>query len=258
MTGIADSDGFIAPAGAVQDPSLAMLVGRPLAITRASLAMTTAGRVVPPSQLTAALKQSVDSGWTSYADRQQHTSAGLPGVAFPARIGNLIDIDDGLVAFLPEAGDGSYTTAYLPAAPDGLTGNLRRPGPATTELQLNAAAQLFTLIVDPRAPVHISTGVLPAAELAIPPEQYSAALRTLAVTFVTHPVLSESRGLKLAMPRVAGYSWAWIAPGAAPAPLPAAGDAGRPGYGYSPQSLAEGWLQLAPQPEPAQGGSPDA
>jgi hypothetical protein len=255
MTGIADSDAFIAPAGAVQDPSLAVLIGRPLAITRATLAMTTAGRAVPPSQLTTALKASVDAGWTRYADRQQNTSAGLLEVAFPARIGHLIDIDDGLVAFLPEADDGSYASAYLPAAPPGLAGNLQQPGPATTQLRLNAAAQVFTLIVDPRAPVHVSTGVLPAAELAIPPEQYSAALRTLAVTFVTHPVLSESRGLKLAVPQVAGFSWAWIAPSAAPAPLAGAGDAGRPSYGYTPQSVAEGWLQLGPNPEPAQAQS---
>jgi hypothetical protein len=253
MAAISASDGFIAPAASAQDPSLAVFIGRPLAITRACLAMTTSGEVLPASQLnsdpSAALKRSVDAGWTKYDDRQRHTSAGLAGVAFPARLGNLIDIDDGLVGFLPEAHDGSYSIAYLPAAEEE-SDHLRRPGPTTTELRLNAKPQVFTLIVDPRAPVHVSTGVLPAAELAIPPDQYSDAMRSLAVTFAMHPLLRPARGLAIAVPEIAGYDWAWVAMGAKPVPLADQADGSRPVYGYTPQTLIEGWLKLARQPAP--------
>ena len=265
MAGIATSEGFTAPARATQDPGLAVLIGQPLAITRATIAMSTAGQVVPPSQLntstTTALATSVDQNWTTYADRQQHTSAGLQAVTFPARLGNLVDIDDGLVAFLPEAGDGSYSTVYMPAGylPAGAAGGppaLQPAGPDTTLLQLNAAAQVFTLIADPRAPVHVSTGVLPAAKLAIPPDQYSDAMRSLAVTFATYPLLRPARGMAVTVPAVAGFDWAWVGPGAAAIPLTSANDAGRPVFGYTPQSLTEGWLQLTPQP-PTHPGSDD-
>jgi hypothetical protein len=271
MAGIATSEGFTAPARATQDPGLAVLIGQPLAITRATIAMSTAGQVLPPSQLntgpTTALATSVNAGWTTYADRQQHTSAGVAAVTFPARLGNLVDIDDGLVAFLPEAGDGSYATVYMPAGyltpkPAGAAANgppqpaLQPAGPDTTLLQPNAAAQVFTLISDPRAPVHVSTGVLPAAKLAIPPDQYSDAMRALAVTFATYPLLRPARGLAVPVPAVAGFDWEWIGPGAAVIPLTSANDAGRPIFGYTPQSLTEGWLQLTPQP-PINTGSDD-
>jgi hypothetical protein len=256
MAAISASDGFIAPAASAQDPSLAVLIGRPLAITRACLAMTTAGGVLPASQLnsgpSAALKTTVDAGRTSYAERQRHTSAGLAEVAFPARLGNLIDIDDGLVAFLPEATDGSYSIAYLPAAP-AESAHLRKPGPATTELRLSSGPQVFTLIVDPRAPVHVSTGVLPTAELVIPPDQYSDAMRSLAVTFTMHPVLRPAGGLVIAVPEVSGFDWVWIATGADPVRLAGQADPGRPVYGYTPQTLIEGWLKLARQSSPEQG-----
>lgn len=254
MAGISASDGFIAPAASAQDPSLAVFIGRPLAVTRACLAMTTAGRVLPASQLnsdpSAALKTAVDAGWTGYAERQRHTSAGLAEVAFPACLGNLIDIDDGLVGFLPEAGDGSYSIAYLPAAP-AESDHLRKPGPTTTELRINADPQVFTLIVDPRAPVHVSTGVLPTAELAIPPDQYSDAMRSLAVTFAMHPLLRPARGLELTVPEIAGYDWSWVAVGADPVLLAGQANGSRPVYGYTPQTLIEGWLKLARQRAPA-------
>jgi hypothetical protein len=115
---------------------------------------------------------------------------------------------------------------------------------------------VFTLICDPRAPVHVSTGVLPAAKLAIPPDQYSDAMRSLAVTFATYPLLRPARGMAVNVPAVAGFDWAWVGPGAAAIPLTGANDAGRPIFGYTPQSLTEGWLQLTPQP-PTHAGSDD-
>jgi hypothetical protein len=260
MAGIARSEALIQPARSAQDPALAVLFGQPLAITRATLGLSTAGGVLPTNQLNsgplAALKTSVDAGWTRYLDRQQHTSAGLQSITFPARVGNPVDIDDGLVAFLPEAADGSYSTVFMPTATAGADEHLQPPGPGTTQLQLNAPAQVLTLIVDPRAAVHITTGVVPTATLSIPPDQYSEAMRSLAVSFNVHPVLQSARGLKLPVPAIPGFDWSWVGPGAAPAALAGANDAERATFGYAPQTLVEGWLQLRRQLElpPQQGG----
>ena len=112
MAAIERSDRFINPAAAGQDAGLAVLMGRPLAIARGVLSLSTAGAVLPVSQANTspsdALAQAVQHGWTDYGARQANTCAGLDRVAIPLRLGDLTNIDDGLVAYLPEtAGPGA-------------------------------------------------------------------------------------------------------------------------------------------------------
>ena len=250
MGAIEHSDQFINPAGYGQDAALSVLVGRPLAIVRTVQSISTSGGVLPASQAnnTAAdaLSQAVTGKWYDYGDRQARTSAGLAQVKIPVRLGELTDIDDGLVAFLPEP----YSAVYSASAPANGANAVVQPGPDTIELTLNGPALTFTAIVDPRAPVHITTGVLPTVSLAIPPDQYLRAMQQLAVTFTARPVLSEQLGLRIPLPAEAGFSWSWVNADAAPAPLapPPAPDV--PSYGYSPQRLLEGWLDLIPDPVP--------
>ena len=128
-----------------------------------------------------------------------------------------------------------------------------RPGPDTIELTLNGAPLTFTAIVDPRAPVHVTTGVLPTASMQIPPDQYLRAMQQLAITFTTWPVLTGQPGLRLPLPAETGYRWSWVAPGRPPAPFPPQSAPDVPAYGYSPQRLLEGWLDLSPDPAASEG-----
>jgi len=258
MATIEASSTFINPASFAQDVSLSVLVGRPLAIVRTVQSISTAGAVLPASQANNtsadALSQAVTNRWFDYAVRQAHTCAGLDQVRIPVRLGELTDIDDGLVAFLPEAdGPQPYQTVYSAAAPDNHANGVVRPGPDTVELTLNGPPLTFTALVDPRAPVHVTTGVLPTATMQIPPDQYLRAMQQLAVTFVTRPVLSGQPGLRLPLPAETGFSWSWVAPGEAPAPLAPQSTPDIPAYGYSPQRLLEGWLDLIPNPAPPDG-----
>jgi hypothetical protein len=100
--------------------------------------------------------------------------------------------------------------------------------------------------------VHVNTGILPTATMQLPPEQYLQAMQQLAVTFTARPVLSDQLGLRLPLPAEVGFSWSWVAAGAAPSPLSPAAAPDVPAYGYSPQELLEGWLDLIPNP-PADG-----
>ena len=108
MDTIENSDQFINPASFAQDAALSVLVGRPLAVVRTVQSISTAGGVLPASQANGtdadALYRTVSGGWHDYAVRQANTCAGLDQVKIPVRLGDLTDIDDGLVAFLPEAG----------------------------------------------------------------------------------------------------------------------------------------------------------
>jgi hypothetical protein len=263
MAAIEQSDQFINPVNFAQDNALSVLIGRPLAIVRTVQSISTSGGVLPASQANNsaadALSQAVTGKWYDYGIRQARTSAGLSQVKIPVRLGELTDIDDGLVAFLPEApGSTPYSVVYSAAAPSNGANAVVRPGADTVELTINGPSLTFTALVDPRAPVHVTTGVLPTVTLQIPPDQYLRAMQQLAVTFTVRPVLSDQLGLRIPLPAEAGFSWSWVSAGAAPAPLtpPPAPDV--PSYGYSPQQLLEGWLDLIPlEPIPSAVPPPD-
>jgi hypothetical protein len=104
------------------------------------------------------------------------------------------------------------------------------------------------MIIDPRAPVHATTGILPVGELAVPADQYSGILAQLKVNFITRPILEMANGLVIPLPEESGYNWSWIAPGKTGSPLKASAANEYPIYGYTPQSIQEGWVQLNPEP----------
>lgn len=251
MKTVEHSDKFISPAKFAQDASLAVLVGRPLALTRAVLGLETGGNLLPLSQADTKpddpFPLDVKNNRFRYADRQRASSAKLGGVEFPVRLGDLSNIDDGLVGYLIEAaGESPYDTFYSPAAPAEGKHGVVRPSPDTIELTLNAEPITVTMLSDPRAPVHATTGVLPVQARQIPPDQYAETIRGLAVTFFTHPLLSlQPQRLVVPLPQESGYQWSWVTHGSTePAPLPANAANEFATFGYSPQTLLEGWLRL--------------
>lgn len=257
MATIQATDAYIVPASHAQDVSLSILMGRALAVTRAVVGLSTAGGTLPISQANTSdsgpLALAVKNGWTDYLARQKETSAGLADMVFPLRLGDLSNIDDGLVAFLPEGPVATpYSTVFSSAAPEAGGNNVELPLPDTMHLKLNGGLTPVTLIVDPRSPVHATTGILPVGVVQIPPDQYAAALADLSLTFTTRPVLARSGGLSLPLPAENGFSWSWIDPGKEPAALPTDTASDVAVWGYSPQQLIEGWLGLVPNPKPGE------
>jgi len=253
MATILASDAFLNPANFAQNPALAVLIGRPLALTRAVVGLETSGGVLPLSQADTAASDPFPSdvlnGRYEYAQRERTSSGGLAEVRFPVRLGDLANLDDGLVGYLVEGAPVTYTTFYSAAAPKAGKHGVVRPSPSTLELLLNRAPAVVTMLVDPRAGVHATTGILPVATLAIPPDQYLDAMQSLAISFRVLPVLRERRELAVPLPLESGYAWSWIAPGEPqPTPLQANAVDGTATYDYTPQRLLEGWAQLRPDP----------
>ena len=91
--------------------------------------------------------------------------------------------------------------------------------------------------------------------MQIPPDQYLRAMQQLAVTFTTRPVLSDQLSLRLPLPVEAGFSWAWVAPGAAPAALTPLGAPDVPSYGLQPAAAARGLARPDPRTPPSTNGS---
>jgi len=106
------------------------------------------------------------------------------------------------------------------------------------------------MLLDPRTAVHVTTGILPVQELAIPPPRYARTMASLSISFTSHPVLRGSPDLKLPLPDEAGYDWSWIEIGSAVEALRTnVSDTAAPSL-CSPQIIEEGRLQLQPAPPP--------
>ncbi|PPD38106.1 MAG: hypothetical protein CTY16_20685 [Methylobacter sp.] len=259
MQAILNSDRYINPANFAQDASLSVLIGRPLAISRSIISMETSGNLLPlnqaDTQATDPWPLDVNAGRYEYTDRIAHSTANLDQVQFPLRLGDLSNIDDGLVGYLIEQnatdpyGNGTF---YAPAANPSGSHGVSVPSATNIQLTLNASPIVLTLLMDPRAAVHATAGVLPVEELGIPADQYSNTLKNLQMTFFTTPVLQKRQGLIVPLPAQSGYVWSWLNPGDQPqVPLAANASNSNSSWDYTPQTLLEGWLALTPDPNPA-------
>lgn len=259
MQAILNSEKFINPASFSQDASLAVLIGRPLAITRAVVSMETGGNLLPLNptdrQKSDPWPTAINTNVTNYVDRQKTGSANLGNVQFPLRLGDLANIDDGLIGYLIEQpGNSPYgtNTFFAPAADPKASHGVSIPSATNIQLTLNADPIVLTFLMDPRAAIHATTGVLPVEELSIPGDQYTNTLSRMQMTFFTMPVLQRRQGLAVPLPAQSGYVWRWVSPGNVPQiPLAANAVNSNASWDYTPQTLLEGWLNLVPDPNPA-------
>ncbi len=256
MAAIANSDQFINPANHAQNASLSVLIGRPLALTRAIIGLETEGNLLPLNQsdeppaanISSPWADDINNGRTDYMDRMTTSSASLGELTFPIRLGDLTNLDDGLVGYLIESSDPMpYDIFYAPAATAGQQNGVEVPAFDSLQKQLNAVPDVLTLLVDPRANVHATVGVLPVEELGIPFDQYSKGMQSLEMTFFTMPVLNERQQLTVPLPKENGYLWSWVKPeNTGSVNLKDQAANGNAVWDFSPQTAIEGWLRLTP------------
>jgi hypothetical protein len=184
----------IAPEAAAHHEHLAVLMGRPLAVVRAGLSLSLAG---PP-----AIHQGEDALFGDVQTDARRTD-GFENVRIPVRLGAHERANDGLVAYWRET-------------PDGLCGEAQWPQSDDVDPILVAASSLttpvtLTMLVDPLAEVHATSGILPPKAITIPEGMYAAELKRLEVTFRSlGPILTRAGRLDLPLPVKAGYEWSWI------------------------------------------------
>ena len=243
----------IEPGQLPTNSGLAPLIGRPLALVQAAVRLELNGHPY------------LNLGWDYVGE---DTDNDFDDVQFPVVLGNLAKLEDGLVGYFKQANpDGPYdlSTFYSQAAQEGGGGGVRRPaqdtlcvtatpplGAAGGPPILRAATRKMLMLVDPRAGVHATTGVLPTASLTLPPDQTQASLASLDFSFFTAPVLRCADELTLPTPVESGYQLSWIeqttSSGALAWEVTPEIDAptGNAVWAYTPQQLTEGWLRLNP------------
>jgi hypothetical protein len=81
--------------------------------------------------------------------------------------------------------------------------------PLNITQSINSPPHKLTLLLDPRGSVHATSGILPTKAIQIPADQFVEALRTIEVTFLSAPIMTDRGKINLPVPDEPGYVWSW-------------------------------------------------
>lgn len=224
----------VEPGTFAQFQTPAQLLGRPLALVRMRLSLEVQG--LPAINMDWSVFRSDLGGGTD-----GRTDNGYRTVRFPLRLGDMGRIDDGAVTWWREEPD--------PSARPGAAPHL---GPANfvgvaDDLWLSLAdpPTTLTLLMDPRGPVHLRSGILPTKALTLDPRLVTDALERIEYVMRVGPVLSGRDLFSIPVPDLPNLTESWVemrGPGWVEigAPRDPTADAGWNG----PPRLHQGWVVL--------------
>ena len=203
MAAIDDTLWTTAPMGTSFDQSLAVLMGRPLAMVRANLQFLLDGPAV------------TDPSWQFTFDP---AAAQVETYKFPIELGNIAQLKDGLIGYFVEDAYGTFNVVTESGAtesnylnPIGVDNNyIYLPFDGTT-------STFVSMLVDPYAAVHATTGILPVTSVSLPPEFTVNAIAAMNVTFRMDGILTDqqvnsdgSTTILLPVPNEKSGVWQWI------------------------------------------------
>jgi hypothetical protein len=230
-----------------ENPGVSVLVGRPLALVRASLQFEIAGLPAHRPELRA------DKG-INVADLIETND--FQKVKWPVRLGDLATRNDGLIGVFRCAsttGEEQISSGPLYPTWGKDNGDVIKDGIfAEQDFEIDCVQPLqLTLLMDPQARVHATTGALPRASFELPPETATGAKRAREVFFQTAPVLGFSPTPGMPRPSDDYGEWTWayrpdVTQWKIDPNLVEVGD--RAGFTNAWPTIAEGWLKLAIAP----------
>ncbi|MBD2385019.1 hypothetical protein [Cylindrospermum sp. FACHB-282] len=194
----------IDPESYSQHRSQALLMGRPVAVVRASVDLQLLG--LP----------AINQAWNVFRQdlhRSRRETNDFTKVLFPIRIGEYHQLNDGLVGYWVENAAGQIDSPFYAAQSEPNESNdivTYHGEPIFIEQAIDAPPHYLTMLVDPCGVVHATSGILPTKAISIPADQYRQALSNIEITFFSAPILSDANQLDLPLPREAGYLWSWL------------------------------------------------
>ena len=237
---------FVRPASAVGEGSLAILIGRPLAIVRAGLSLDLNGA------------PALDQSWAAFASRLQPRksaeAAYFSDIVFPVVFSKAHQLDDGLVGYwLDTDKQPDFSRLFVPSEAEEGSLALDQPSSNPDEgiICVRAGDREpvgLTLLMDPRGALHATTGILPVKSALLPPEFYAEALARLRVTFETSAVLAAAASsvdtpVGLVEPRYARGRWSWRRPDGRLRRVRDIADA-PVDFELDRREIIDGWMQL--------------
>ncbi|WP_211293084.1 hypothetical protein [Brunnivagina elsteri] len=247
----------IDPENFAQHQGLALLMGRPIAVVRASLNLELQG--LPT------LNQDWDVFWRDLRRNTRNTDD-FEKVEIPVRLGEYQQLNDGLLGYWLEGKDSLSKEFYAPQSDiDGVNNSWIKLHNANNawhiDLNLAESPQTVTMLIDPRGKVHATSGILPTKAIEIPPDQYKKSLEKIEITFLSTPILSDflstpilpdSKKINLSLPQEEGYQWSWLEKEKgewSPIPADRIGQANPNAVFSGKQAIREGWLKLSHTPK---------
>jgi len=191
----------IEPENAQQHQGISLLVGRPLALVRMTLDLELEGLPC------------VHQGWNAFRqdlEGQGRETAAFDDVNFPIRLGEYKQLNDGLAGYWIEAEEQQHF--YTPQS-DEITDETiitRSESNFNIFQSINSAPTTYTLLIDPRGKIHFTSGILPPAILQVPPAHYEKSIKSMEVSFLTAPILTQKNKLSIPLPDEAGLIWSWL------------------------------------------------
>jgi hypothetical protein len=204
----------VEPENMAEDNYTALMIGRPIALARVVLKIELKG---PP-----VLNQSLNSLiYNAKKANGPGDSSGFANVDFPVRLGctkENNEYDDGLIGYFREIDNQSDYDNFYSYHADPDDSKVIRPDKTTILLNASNGPLTLPVLIDPRAKLHATSGILPKKRIAIPQDHYEDALNAMEVTFLTGPLiikpddnsLEKGDEIRIPVPDEGDYQWTWI------------------------------------------------
>jgi hypothetical protein len=229
------------------DPSLAILIGSPIALVQTVVELELFGLSAVNQRWEALVKDNdvlVEDDYETIAYKR--VTNGAQQVQVEVLIGSDERFRDGVLGFFVanESGEYDFSRLYSPAADGGSTSGVVAP-----RLILTPGTPVrLLMLVDPRARIHVTSGVLPTQALVIPPDLTLPFLDKLSVTFPARPVLATNESFDLPLPSEPEFAWSWLQPeGQQWQTIPLSPTPTQAAARFVPQRIYSGWLKLTHQ-----------
>ncbi|MCI5212692.1 MAG: hypothetical protein D3910_28760 [Candidatus Electrothrix sp. ATG2] len=191
------------PMGAQFGVGSATLNGRPLALVRASVSLELDG---PTDQ---------DPSWQYTFQPQIPT---ILSYTFPIKFGNQAQLTDGLIGYFTQGDYSSLNITREAGAPE--SSYLKPIGQDDNYIKqtVSGAPTCLSLLIDPRASVHATTGILPVMDITLPAKLVADTLARIRPQFrvngiMTHQITTAEQE-QLVMPAPAfkqvQTAWKWL------------------------------------------------
>lgn len=251
---------FIITAEMQESADLAVLIGSPLVITRAVIELEQKGlpyvgldlNTYPVWNQPGPQFNLTSSAFIPY-NLDNLNQGNIGNITVPVKIGTaeinasgtpIPYFDDGLAGYFIS---GDYSTMYTPVNTTDDNGVVSTAYPASLPVSLTpgGASITLTMISDPRAAVHATTGILPVGAISIPSNQFAQTVDKLEVSFLAAPILAASNPPQMPLPAEDGFQWYWQQIGMPDqGPLKTDQKSANAVFPNSPQQLIDGWLKL--------------
>lgn len=257
---ISQAQQFIITAAMQENSDLAVLIGQPLVVTQATISLEQKGEPYvgldlntypvwnkPGSQFTLTSQSFIPYNFGNF------NQGNVSNISVPVKVGTaeiraggtpIPYFDDGLAGYF--IGE-DFSSLYTPVDTANENGIVSTAYPASSPVNLtpNGESVTLTMIMDPRAAVHATTGILPVGAISIPGDQFAQTSSQLQISFLATPVLAASNPPLIPLPSETGFQWFWQQIGKDDqGPLKTDQQSSSAVFPNTPQQLIDGWLKL--------------